>query len=127
MSAPDLAGQCAVASRMTSVAIYTRLSQSDGEQTATARQERACRRSLRLGWLVTACSRMWTRALTGATADPFDLLNSTVAASQIDGVLVWKLDRLVRRPPEFVAFWTLSERRKVFVASNTESTDTSTE
>jgi site-specific DNA recombinase len=40
-------------------------------------------------------------------------------------VLVWKLDRLVRRPKDFERLWELAERRGVFIASVTEPVDSS--
>jgi DNA invertase Pin-like site-specific DNA recombinase len=40
-------------------------------------------------------------------------------------VLVWKLDRLVRRPKDFERLWEVVERRGVFIASVTEPVDRS--
>jgi Resolvase, N terminal domain len=40
-------------------------------------------------------------------------------------VLVWKLNRLVRRPKDFERLWEVAERREVFIASVTEPVDSS--
>jgi DNA invertase Pin-like site-specific DNA recombinase len=45
----------------------------------------------------------------------------------LDGVLVWRLDRLVRRPTDFERFWGRCEELGVFLASATEPVDSSSE
>jgi site-specific DNA recombinase len=113
------------------VALYTRLSlDPTGEQTATARQETACRSF--------AAARGWTVAEVledvdlsayrrGVHRPAFEHLQELAVEGAIDGVLVWKLDRLVRRPSEFERFWQACERHQVFVASVTEPVDSSTD
>jgi hypothetical protein len=55
----------------------------------------------------------------------FETLITEAAARSADGVLVWKLDRLVRRPKDFERLWDVAERRGVFIASVTEPVDSS--
>ena len=50
-----------------------------------------------------------------------------MVCGDVDVVVVWKLDRLVRRPAEFEAFWTMAEAADVAVVSATEPIDTSSE
>jgi site-specific DNA recombinase len=116
---------------MTRVAIYCRLSLDlTGEQTATARQEAACRSF--------ASAREWT--VIGAFEDvdlsaykrgvhrpAFERLLELAGAGDVDGIVVWKLDRLVRRPSEFERFWAACEQHRVFIASVTEPVDSSTD
>lgn len=51
----------------------------------------------------------------------------TVAGGQVNGVLVWKLDRLVRRSAEFERFWERCERAGIFLTSVTEPLDSTNE
>jgi DNA invertase Pin-like site-specific DNA recombinase len=55
----------------------------------------------------------------------FETLISEAAARSAEDVLVWKLDRLVRRPKDFERLWAVAERRGVFIASVTEPVDNS--
>jgi excisionase family DNA binding protein len=57
----------------------------------------------------------------------YEAVLDAVRSASVDGVLVWRLDRLVRRPAEFERFWSECERAGVFLASATEPIDTSTE
>jgi site-specific DNA recombinase len=111
---------------MTAVLIYTRLSTEDVHD-ATVRQEVACRSY--------AEARNWEVAATLSDLDAsayqprarrpgFERLIAEAARSA-DGVLVWKLDRLVRRPKDFERLWEVAERRSVFIASVTEPVDSS--
>ncbi len=63
----------------------------------------------------------------GVRRPSFDALMRDVAGGRINGVLVWKLDRLVRRPPDFERFWTRCDYAGVFLASATEPIDSTTE
>jgi site-specific DNA recombinase len=116
---------------MTKIAIYTRLSRDDtGTQTATKRQEKACRQFADLrGWTVhdvyedVDVSAYQPRVVRPA----YDRMLAAVRAGEIDGVLVWKMDRLVRRPAEFERFWALCEAHHVAFASATEPIDSSNE
>jgi DNA invertase Pin-like site-specific DNA recombinase len=112
---------------MTAVLIYTRLSTEDVHD-ATTRQEVACRSY--------AQARNWDVAATLSDLDAsayqprahrpgFETLITEAAARSADGVLVWKLDRLVRRPKDFERLWEVAERRSVFIALVTEPVDSS--
>jgi len=57
----------------------------------------------------------------------FDRLMRTVAGGQVNGVLVWKLDRLVRRSVDFERFWERCERAGIFLTSVTEPLDSTNE
>lgn len=111
--------------------IYTRLSRDEtGQQTATHRQEHACRAFAELrGWEVVGVfedvdvSAYQRRVVRPAYEEMVRALEAKKAA----GVVVWKLDRLVRRPAEFERFWSTCESRQVFLASATEPIDSSTE
>lgn len=115
---------------MTVVAVYTRLSLdlTHGAQTATSRQEAACRSFARArDWEVGAVFEDVDRS----AADPkverpaFEAMLVDVASGRFDGVLVWKMDRLVRRPSQFEVTWEHVERAGAFLASATEPVDTS--
>lgn len=116
---------------MTTVAIYTRLSKDDtGDQTATQRQEKACRLFAEVrGWAVAEVyedvdvSAYQKRVVRPA----YERMLEAVEGGRVNGVLVWKLDRLVRRPAEFERFWTVCEGRGAVLASATEPIDSSTE
>ena len=115
-----------------SIGIYTRLSHdATGEQTATARQERACRAFADLrGWTVAEVFEDVDVSAykTGVVRPAYERLPCPGDQSgAIGGVLVWKLDRLVRRPAEFERFWSACEDRGAIVASATEPIDTSHE
>jgi DNA invertase Pin-like site-specific DNA recombinase len=112
---------------MTAVLLYTRLSTEDVHD-ATVRQEVACRSY--------AEARNWDVAATLSDLDAsayqprarrpgFEALVTEAAARSADGVLVWKLDRLVRRPKDFERLWEVADRRGVFIASVTEPVDSS--
>jgi site-specific DNA recombinase len=112
---------------MTAVLIYTRLSTEDVHD-ATTRQEVACRSY--------AEARNWDVAATLTDLDAsayqprarrpgFETLIAEASARSADGVVVWKLDRLVRRPKDFERLWEVAERRGVFIASVTEPVDSS--
>jgi site-specific DNA recombinase len=114
-----------------SVGIYTRISSDrTGQQTATGRQEEACRAfaSLR-GWEVEAVYEdIDVSAYQLKERRPaYESMLSALASGDIDGVLCWKLDRLVRRPAEFERFWSVCEKGDAVLASVTEPIDTSSE
>jgi DNA invertase Pin-like site-specific DNA recombinase len=116
---------------MTKVAVYTRLSlDRTGFQTATARQAEAC--------AAMAAARGWDIAEIFEDVDvsayqrkivrpAFRALCEGISEGAFDGVLVWKLDRLVRRPSEFERVWEICEAGSVFLASVTEPLDSSTD
>lgn len=117
--------------RMTRIAIYTRLSSDPtGAQTATARQQEACERfaELRAWEPVVALEDVDVSAFKAGVIRPqYEELLKIIARGELDGVLVWKLDRLVRRPAEFERFWRACEANGTFLASVTEPIDSSTE
>lgn len=116
---------------MTTVAIYTRLSSDPtGAQTATGRQLAGCR--------AFAALREWDVGPVyedvdlsaydrGVVRPDYQRLLSDVRAARVDGIVAWKLDRLVRRPLEFEALWSACEKSGVFLASAMEPIDTSTD
>src|SRR4051812_29574356 len=109
---------------MTTIAIYTRLSldRTNGAQTATFRQEQACRAFAAFrGWEVAdVFEDVDVSAYDPSVHRPrFRALQLALQKGAVDGVLVWKLDRLVRRPSEFEKFWALCERKSMFLASVT--------
>ena len=111
---------------MTVCAIYTRVSiDVTGDQGSTPRQERLCRRF--------AADRQWTVVTSfedvdlsafkrGVHRPGYESLLRFVAARRADAVLVWRLDRLVRRPAEFERFWAACEETATRVVSVTEHT-----
>jgi DNA invertase Pin-like site-specific DNA recombinase len=116
----------------TSVAIYTRLSSDTPgrQQTATKRQEQACR--------AFASLREWDVAQVyedvdlsaykkGVKRPAYESLLKAIEAHRVSGVVVWKLDRLVRRPAEFERFWASCEEVGAILVSATEPIDTSTD
>jgi hypothetical protein len=112
---------------MTAVLIYTRLSTEDVHD-ATARQEVACRSYAEArNWEVAAalCDVDASAYQPRARGPGFETLIAEAASRSADGVLVWKLDRLVRRPKDFERLWEVAERRGVFIASVTEPVDSS--
>jgi site-specific DNA recombinase len=112
---------------MTAVLIYTRLSTEDVHD-ATVRQEVACRSYAEArNWEVVAalCDVDASAYQPRARRPGFETLIAEAAARSADGVLVWKLDRLVRHPKDFERLWDVAERRGVFIASVTEPVDSS--
>jgi len=115
----------------TTVALYTRLSKDEsGMQTATKRQEQACR--------AFAAIRVWDVAgvyedvdlsayKKGVVRPAYESLLRAIEEHRVGGVVVWKLDRLVRRPAEFERFWSACEATGAILVSATEPIDTSTD
>src|SRR5690242_13554621 len=114
---------------MPAIAIYTRISSDPlGESTSPARQERECRAFARLrAWdVVDVYEDIDVSAYKRGVRRPaFERLQSDLPG--LDGVLVWRLDRLVRRPADFERFWGRCEELGVFLASATEPLDSSSE
>jgi excisionase family DNA binding protein len=113
------------------VAIYTRVSSEDLEIPAsTRRQERSCRmNATERGWEV---ADVWEDVDISAYKQhvrrpAFEDLMKVVAGAKVDGVLVWKLDRLVRRTADFERFWLRCDLAGVFLASATEPIDSTTD
>ena len=96
------------------IGIYTRLSRDpDGTQTATTRQANDCRAfAEREGWEV---AKVYEDAdlsgfRPGVVRPDFERMLEDIEARRIDGVLVWKLDRLSRQPGQFEAVVSTCER-----------------
>lgn len=110
------------------LAIYVRISRDEGEQSSTARQERLCRRWAKdHGWSVTEVFEDIDRSAFSPSVvrEAYERLVTEVAAGRLHGVLVWRLDRLVRSPAEFERFWSVCQRWGVAVISATEPVDSS--
>lgn len=115
---------------MTRIGIYTRLSHDKGEQTSTHRQLEACRAFAGMrGWEVSHVYEDvdYSAFKKGVVRPEYEALLNAVVAGALDGVVVWKLDRLVRRPAEFERFWTTCEGNNTFLASAMEPIDGSTD
>jgi site-specific DNA recombinase len=65
-------------------------------------------------------------AYTGVDRPGFEELLADLEASVIDGILVWKLDRLTRRFSDLERIWRLIENRNVTLLSVNDSIDTQT-
>ena len=111
------------------VALYTRISHDRQHlELATDRQEERCRQF--------CASREWAvgevyrdvdiSAYKNVQRPEYERLLADIEAGTVTGVVVWKLDRLVRRITEFSRFWEACEAREAFVTSATEPFDTST-
>src|SRR4051812_7087734 len=115
----------------TRLAIYTRISQADIEtQTATTRQEHACRAfAAQREWHVSAVFEDVDLSAyqPGVVRPAYEAMLEAIRSGRVDGVLVWKLDRLVRRVAEFERFWTVCDEHHTLLASATEPIDTSTD
>lgn len=112
------------------VGIYARLSfDRTGESTSTQRQLDDCHKMAELrGWeVVDTYVDSEASASKRITRPEYERMLADIDTGRIDGVLTWKLDRLVRRPAEFERFWTHLEDRGQLLASFKESFDTSTE
>jgi site-specific DNA recombinase len=111
--------------------VYTRLSSDpSGLQTATRRQEEACRSfASARGWTVQEVFEDVDVSAyrRGVQRPAYERLLAGAAQGAFDGVLVWRLDRLMRRPAEFERFWSSCEQHGMFLASVTEPIDSSTE
>src|SRR5947209_11086704 len=112
------------------VGIYTRISQADHDtQTATHRQEAACRQlAIARGWPVVAVFEdVDISAYSGEVRPAFERMIDVIERGSVNGTVVWKLDRLVRKPRDFERFWDVCERRNAVLASVTEPIDSSTD
>jgi DNA invertase Pin-like site-specific DNA recombinase len=109
-------------------AVYLRISRDpDGTSTAPERQLKDCRAFAELrGWDITTVHRDADVSAyrTGVKRPAYGELLAGIRAGAYDGVLVWRLDRLVRRTVEFADFWRLADARGVRLASATQPVDT---
>src|SRR5512132_445131 len=113
------------------VGIYTRLSRDmDGRQTATARQEKDSRALVRSkGWKVAQVYEDVDLSAykRGVHRPAYERLLGDLSSGAIDGVVVWKLDRLVRRASEFERFWAVCEDAGATLAAVHDPIDTSSD
>lgn len=110
--------------------MYARLSRTHGEEeTSTARQIASCEHYAQArGWRhVTSLRDVDLSGYRGGVVRPgYEHLVELVEQDEVDVVVVWKLDRLMRRPSEFERFWAICEHHQVSIASVTEPVDTTT-
>lgn len=109
------------------VAIYTRLSDDrEGRSTGIERQLQACRQYAESqGWqVVSEHSDTDLSAFKRGVVRP-GYEEMIAHLDDVDAILVWKLDRLVRRFLEFARIWSIFEEKKVAIVSATEPIDTS--
>ena len=72
--------------------------------------------------------RTWTAVPTATWPDPtMSVLLADLDRRTVGGVLVWKIDRLVRRPAEFERFWARCEGAGAMLASVCDPIDTTNE
>jgi site-specific DNA recombinase len=113
------------------VGIYTRLSRDmDGNQTATARQEKDARGLARAkGWKVADIYEDVDLSAfkKGVRRPAYERLLADLGSGAIDGVVVWKLDRLVRRASDFERFWSVCEDAGATLAAVHDPIDTSSD
>lgn len=116
---------------MTTVAIYTRLSSdTTGQQTATHRQQSACEAFATIrGWdVVHVYEDVDLSAYRQGVVRPaYEQLLHAIKSKRVDGIVAWKLDRLVRRSADFERLWETCDRSGVFLTSAMEPIDTSTD
>jgi DNA invertase Pin-like site-specific DNA recombinase len=109
-------------------AVYLRISRDpDGTSTAPERQLKDCRAFARLrGWDIVNVHRDADVSAfrKGVRRPAYDELLAGIQAGAYDRVLVWRLDRLVRRTVEFADFWRLADEHGVSLASATQPIDT---
>lgn len=100
--------------------IYTRISQDvSGEGLGVARQEADCREKAaeKGGVVVRVFSDNDISAWSGKRRPGYQAMLQAIKAGQIDGVVVYNLDRLTRRPIELEEFMELAERHRLELAN----------
>ena len=111
------------------VGVYARISDDrDGQQTATARQMEDCRAfAQRSGWEVAdVFEDVDISAFSAKAKRPqFERMLGALRGGDLDGVLVWKLDRLTRQQRDLVRVSEACEVHNAFIASVTEPINTS--
>jgi site-specific DNA recombinase len=110
------------------IALYVRISRDpDGTSTAPERQLKDCKAFAKLrGWDVVAVHRDddLSAFRKNVRRPGYEDLLAGMRAGSYDGVLVWKLDRLVRRVVDFGRFWEVADTHGVRLASATQPVDT---
>lgn len=109
-------------------ALYTRISKDPtGTSTAPARQEKECRALAReKGFeIVDVYTDTDLSAYREGVVRPqYEAMLEAMAQGLYDGVVIWKLDRLVRRIVEFSRFWKVATDNKVELVSKHDPIDT---
>ena len=114
----------------TRAAIYVRISSDPaGKRLGVTRQLADCRKKAKtVGWeVVGVYEDNDVSASTGKVRPAYQRMLSDLEAGHINGVVVWDLDRLTRRPIEVEHFIDLADRRGVSLASVGGDTDLSTD
>lgn len=109
--------------------IYVRISKDpDGQSTSPARQEQDCRAFAELHGheVVKTYSDIDISAYTGVDRPGYEELMADLEAGVLDGVLVWRLDRLTRNFDDLQRLWKLINGRGVTLLAVRDSIDTST-
>src|SRR5438045_2530029 len=110
--------------------IYRRISKDlTGEGASPAIQEKECRRFAdERGYEITHVYTDRDRSAykQDVVRPQYEAMLEAMAAGEIDGVLVWKLDRLMRRIIEFSRFWAVAEKHDVALVSKHDPVDTTT-
>ena len=108
--------------------LYARISvDKDGEQTATARQLQDCRaRAEREGWEVAdVFEDVDISAFDLKARRPdFDRMLDALRSGEIDGLVIWKIDRLTRQMRDLVRVMEACAASGAFLVSVTEPIDT---
>jgi site-specific DNA recombinase len=113
---------------MVNTAIYTRISQDTaGTGLGVARQEEACRAKAKvLGWNVV---EVYTDNDISASKDKarpaYDRLLADIANGTVDGLVVYDLDRLTRKPAELESFIDLADKHSIKLANVSGDVDLS--
>lgn len=96
---------------MTTAAIYCRISRDAGTRLGVQRQEADCRALVeRKGWTVgEVFVDNDVSASTGRRRPAYEAMLAAAKAGVVDAVVVWDLDRLVRRPAELEEFFTVCD------------------
>lgn len=108
-------------------ALYTRISKDPtGQSTAPARQEKECRALAKeRGFeIVDVYTDTDLSAYRDIVRPQYEEMLEAMADGAYDGVIVWKLDRLVRRIVEFSRFWKIASENSVALISKNDSLDT---
>jgi site-specific DNA recombinase len=109
--------------------LYLRISSDpDGRSPSISRQETdACRLAEARGDEIAGVyTDRDLSAYTGVDRPGFEVLLADAEAGVIEGILVWKLDRLTRRFSDLERIWRLIELRNVTLVSVNDSIDTAT-
>ena len=110
------------------VGVYARISvDADGTQTATARQLQDCRAfAEQRRWEVTEVFEDVDISAfqTKVKRPEFERMLAGLSNGDLDGIVVWKLDRLTRQQRDLVRVMEACEPTRAFVASVVEAIDT---